>query len=383
MQLATIVTQKTIFFYSFEDKNVSSPLEEYCTTLLLNHLPDGTPAIDEKYYLLSDVLPQDYELRKNLHLKRLEQVLAQHQFERTDQSFKRECLHCRDVVTPTRASFIEHLFAKHFLQLGKSENLVYIDELIDNVQEKLDKLICLFCSKKFKDRPTLKEHMRKKGHKRINPENKAYDKFFLINYKNEMDNPKGNRQHTAKQSVQSTMSRLNCMNISNKPTASQSDSDSDWEDWEGEKQNLNCLFCSVNDTDFTAIKSHMKMSHDLDFEAAIAGLNFYEKVKVVNYIRRQIHTLRCVSCGDKFDTIKLLHDHLASSKHYGIGNKSDWDHPEFFFPTYEDDSLLCYLDDPNDNSCSTDDAIVISEEPIVSVNPNIEKLSKEGDSTCE
>lgn len=339
--------------------------------MLLNHLPDGTPAVNEKYYLLSEVLPQDYELRKNLHLKRLEQVLAQHQFERTDQTFKRECLHCRDVITPTRASFIEHLFAKHFLQLGKSENLVFIDELIENVQEKLDKLICLFCSKKFKDRPTLKEHMRKKGHKRINPENKAYDKFFLVNYKTEMETPRENG-HTAKQSVQAM---LNNMTISNKPIV-ESDSDSDWSDWEGEKQNLNCLFCSVSDTDFPTIKRHMEMQHDFDFEAAVLGLNFYEKVKVVNYLRRQMHLLRCVSCGEQFVTIKLLLDHLAAFKHYGIGNKADWDHPEFFFPTYEDDSILCYLDDPNDNSC-TEDAVVISEETIVSVNPNVERLSKE------
>lgn len=348
-------------------------MEEYCTTMLLNHLPDGTPAIDEKYYLLSDVLPQDYELRKNLHLKRLEQVLAQHQFERTDQTFKRECLHCRDVITPTRASFIEHLFAKHFVQLGKSENLVFIDELIDDVQKKLDELICLFCGKTFKDRSTLKEHMRKKGHKRINPENKAYDKFFLINYKNEMDNPKRNRHTTAKQSVESVMLQTN--NVTKNPLQGQSDSDSDWSDWEGEKQNLNCLFCSVNDTDFPAIKKHMKASHDLDFEAAISGLNFYEKVKVVNYVRRQMHTLKCVSCSEQFETIKLLHDHLAALNHYGIGKQKDWDHPEFFFPTYEDDSFLCYLDDPSDNTCTEEDAVVISEEPIVSVNPNVEKLS--------
>lgn len=353
-------------------------MEEYCTTMLLNHLPDGTPAVNEKYYLLSEVLPQDYELRKSLHLKRLEQVLQQHQFERTDQTFKRECLHCRDVIAPTRACFIEHLFAKHFLQLGKSENLVYIDELIDNVQQKLEQLICLFCSKTFKDRPTLKEHMRKKGHKRINPDNKAYDKYFLVNYKNEMDNPRGS-SHSAKQAVQSVM--RNSMNVSvSQPSAAsntQSDSDSDWSDWEGEKQRLNCLFCSINDTDFPAIKSHMKTSHEFDFETAISGLNFYEKVKVVNYMRRQMHLLKCVSCDEQFETIKLLHDHLGSSRHYGIGSKSKWDHPEFFFPTYEDDSFLCYLDDPNDNS--TDDAVVISEEPIVSVNPTVERLSKENE----
>lgn len=366
--------------------------------VLSHYQPDGTPATDEKYYLLSEVLPQDYELRKNLHLKHLEEVLKQHQFERTDRAFKRECLHCRDVIEPTRACFIEHLFTKHFLQLGKSENLVFIDELIDLVQQKLDQLICLFCSKTFKDRPTLKEHMRKKGHKRINPENKSFDKFFLVNYKNEMHNPKSDR-HTPKQSVQSAMLASNGVNTARPSSATvqtESDSDSDWSDWEGEKQNLNCLFCSANDTDFATIKNHMKTNHDFDFEAAISGLNFYEKVKVVNYMRRQMHMLKCVTCDSKFVTIKLLQDHLTSSKHYGIGDKvyllmttiqlfdlplkfllqKDWDHPEFFFPTYEDDSLLCYLDDPNDNSCA-DEVVVPEEQLCVPVNPEIEKLSRD------
>lgn len=32
------------------------------------------------------------------------------------------------------------------------------------------------------DRTALKEHMRKKLHKRINPTNKEYDKFYINNY---------------------------------------------------------------------------------------------------------------------------------------------------------------------------------------------------------
>lgn len=43
-------------------------------------------------------------------------------------------------------------------------------------------LICIYCEKLFKDRTALKEHMRKKLHKRINPNNKEYDKFYINNY---------------------------------------------------------------------------------------------------------------------------------------------------------------------------------------------------------
>lgn len=43
-------------------------------------------------------------------------------------------------------------------------------------------LQCLYCEGTFRDHATLKEHMRKKLHKRINPKNRTYDKFYVINY---------------------------------------------------------------------------------------------------------------------------------------------------------------------------------------------------------
>lgn len=43
-------------------------------------------------------------------------------------------------------------------------------------------LICIYCEGTFKDRMVLKEHMRKKFHKCINPHNKTYDKFYINNY---------------------------------------------------------------------------------------------------------------------------------------------------------------------------------------------------------
>jgi len=41
---------------------------------------------------------------------------------------------------------------------------------------------CLFCEKEFKEWSILKDHMRKKGHKRLDPKNKDYDKYYVINY---------------------------------------------------------------------------------------------------------------------------------------------------------------------------------------------------------
>lgn len=43
-------------------------------------------------------------------------------------------------------------------------------------------LQCLYCNGVFKDRSTLRDHMRKKQHKKLNPQDKKYDKFYVINY---------------------------------------------------------------------------------------------------------------------------------------------------------------------------------------------------------
>lgn len=374
-------------------------LPNYCTTMLLNQLPDGTPSKDEKYFLLCDVLPQDNELRSQLHKKHLEQALAQHQFERIDTNFERNCLFCRDVVKSTRSEYLEHLFSKHFLQLGKPENLVYIDELIDMVQHKLNDLICLFCEKTFRDRPTLKEHMRKKGHKRINPNDKSYDRFFLINYRNNKSNthPKRSKhqiqQHKQKleKKLQSKSAELqndesSTSRVNEHSTVFESDSDSNWSDWEGDKQEFICLYCPRNEVDFMKLKEHIKNEHFVDFDKEVLDLTFYDQVKIVNFIRRKIYLLQCVSCDEKFSSSGDLQNHLNAMQHHGIGNRKQWDRPEYFFPTYEDDAFLCSLDDANGtdlNACQTvvssenSSIVVLSEDTTVSINLDAEALSKE------
>jgi hypothetical protein len=46
-------------------------MEEFCTVMLMDVTPDGEYSPDETYYLLSDVLPEDRELREGLQEKRL------------------------------------------------------------------------------------------------------------------------------------------------------------------------------------------------------------------------------------------------------------------------------------------------------------------------
>lgn len=160
-QVAIFHEYLTLWHKIFTDEKQS--LEKFCSTIFMNQLPDGKPAKNEKYYLLCDVSQKDFEIRQQLKKKRLDLALAQHKYERADDSFERDCLFCRDVIKTTRSTFIEHMFNKHFLKLGMPENLVFIDNLIDVIQMHLTELKCIFCEKTFRDRSTLKEHMRKKG----------------------------------------------------------------------------------------------------------------------------------------------------------------------------------------------------------------------------
>lgn len=379
-------------------------MANHCTTMLLDQMPDGTPAKGEKYYLLCDILPQDNELRQNLQKKRLEHALEQHQFERTDTNFKRTCLFCRDSIEKTRNDFLEHLFSKHFLQIGKPENLVFIDELIDMIQGKMTNFICLFCEKKFPNRETLKEHMRKKGHKRINPTNKNYDRFFLINYQTEsyIDRKKRTEHHqkTRKQSEkdaevatadgqkeQKLPFNKGKSKQKNKNDSSvfESDSDSDWSGWEGDKQDMICLFCPQNELDTNKLKMHMLNKHKFDFDKVTESLTFYDRVKIVNFIRRKVYLLHCIWCDEEFQSTDLLQLHLTERNHYCLDDRKKWDLPEYFFPTYEDDGFLCSLDDTelDDETCvgaveSGDSTIIVhSEDTKVSINLDAEALSKE------
>lgn len=45
-----------------------------------------------------------------------------------------------------------------------------------------NRLECLSCEHIFKDKVVLKEHMRKKQHRKINPKNNEYDRFYVVNY---------------------------------------------------------------------------------------------------------------------------------------------------------------------------------------------------------
>lgn len=124
-------------------------------------------------------MKEDREVR---HKLKLDEVLKLQELERTEKSYVRDCLFCRLNFEGTRQDFIRHLSEQHNLQLGNPQNLVFIEELIEELNTMLNELKCVYCEKTFTDRNVLKEHMRKKLHKRINPQSRRFDKYYVVNY---------------------------------------------------------------------------------------------------------------------------------------------------------------------------------------------------------
>nr|XP_013189711.1 unnamed protein product [Amyelois transitella] len=340
-QIADIGAYLKYWKLRFADQNVPY----FCTTMLLDKKPDGTISLNEEYYLLSDILPEDKELRMNLQQAKLEKLLERHQFEREDKNYTRECLFCRFKSTSTRVDYLNHLYEKHNFHIAKPDNLIFIDELIDTIDNKLISLKCIFCEGKFKDRFILKEHMRKKGHKRINPDNKEYDKYFLVNYIGDKEKPRNIRQRTK----QHRPTRTDYEHDSNV------DSDPEWSEWTEENGPLiTCLLCEHTEMEYDNILDHMERQHEFSFIDLTKGYSFYHKIKIVNYIRRQIHLKQCLSCDSKFDDSKNLVKHLREAQHWAL-EKEKWDQPEYYFSTYEDDLFLCFIQDDDESWWSGDE----------------------------
>ncbi|PNF33430.1 hypothetical protein B7P43_G03360 [Cryptotermes secundus] len=207
-----------------------------------------------------------------------------------------------------------------------------------------DSLHCLFCNKLFKNQTVLKEHMRKKQHKKINPKDTEFDKFYIINYlemgknwrqvKNEPDDDDDDDE------------------LSNAENSDRRVSVGNWSDWEEDEDKVEnpvvCLFCERSSS-FDEIQSHMNNAHGFDFTRISVDMDFYHQVKLVNYVRRQVYMGHCPYCDKILPNRRELLEHMSMESHFIVPQMQLWDQPEYFFPTYENDSFLCHLNDHQDD----------------------------------
>uniref|UniRef100_UPI00358FB951 zinc finger protein 277 isoform X2 n=1 Tax=Myxine glutinosa TaxID=7769 RepID=UPI00358FB951 len=289
----------------------------------------------EQLWLLCDTLPEDRQLRERLQQQRLEEVLQQQQWERQDITFSRECFFCTDHFTGNRALLLNHMAQEHAFSVGLPDNIVSCSQLLDLLQSKLDNFQCLYCEKMFKDKSTLNSHMRKKQHRSINPRNKDYDKFYIINYLEF-----GKKWKDV---------------LSEDDRGTKDEADDDWSDWQGFPECAVCLFCDAMAESTEKLHEHMQEMHEFDLPRLRheLGLSFYQQVKLVNFIRREVYRKRCYACSSSFSNRNELVTHMTSSGHLGSPPLcKDWDQPQYYFPTYENDTLLYGLSDSEDESPS-------------------------------
>uniref|UniRef100_A0A8C4T5B7 Zinc finger protein 277 n=1 Tax=Erpetoichthys calabaricus TaxID=27687 RepID=A0A8C4T5B7_ERPCA len=241
-----------------------------------------------------------------------------------------------------------HCLYYHGFNMGLPDNIVYVGEFLTMLKKKLDNLQCLYCEKVFRDKNTLKDHMRKKQHRRINAKNKEYDQFYVINYL---------ELGKTWEEVQSEDDR-----------EMTDDQDDDWSDWQDHPVCAVCLFCDYQSETTDKLYSHMKDFHGFDLQKLKTnlGLGFYRQVKLINFIRREIYQCRCYGCQEKFSSKADVFKHVDKAKHImKLPDISVWDQPQYYFPTYENDALLCTLSDDEAESDNTDqdkDVPVISED---------------------
>jgi hypothetical protein len=144
--------------------------------------PDTPNDKSTRFYVLDDVQQEDKDIRMFMQQTRLQVLLKIQQSEREDNNFKRKCLFCNDVFVGNRSILFKHMFDSHHFNIGQPDNIVFINDLLDLLQSKIDKLQCIYCERYFKNSTAFRDHMRKKHHKKINSKNQLYDRFYMINY---------------------------------------------------------------------------------------------------------------------------------------------------------------------------------------------------------
>lgn len=59
-------------------------------------------------------------------------------------------------------------------------------------------------------------------------------------------------------------------------------------------------------------------------------LTFYQQVKLVNFIRREIHQCRCYACQEKFSSKAHVLHHIEEAGHImALPERSTWDQPQW------------------------------------------------------
>jgi len=284
------------------------------------------------FFEMSERLPEDYSLRQRLAMRRLEEALSCQQREREESSFSLPCIFCRYVARGNRSKIIHHLYMIHHLNLGSPDNLVFVQEYIEHLREKMNRNECIYCEKTFADRNVLMEHMRKRNHREVNPTNNYYDKFYIINY---LELGKRWLEVLAEDFEDSTPAFVD---------SDEEEEETTWHEWledntDEDQFRVICLYCNNNQETVPALLSHMEEHHKFDFVKFIheEKLGVYERSKFINFLRKKNFN------SPNYRTSNAETDD-KSPKPAELPKREEWDIEEELVPMFGNDHLLWLLE---------------------------------------
>ena len=85
---------------------------DYCKAVKMKS-GEGEDATEEDFFVLSDKVAEDKELRMHLQLMKLEHVLDIQEIERNNSEFKRNCFFCRTVFEGSHSKLLDHMAFDH------------------------------------------------------------------------------------------------------------------------------------------------------------------------------------------------------------------------------------------------------------------------------
>jgi len=308
-------------------------LKQICSNSKV-YLRGGNTRDKKEFYLLCDSLIEERQIRQELQLNRLNKLLLRQEFERNDTEFVGLCPFCTRTFKGNRSLLFDHMSKDHNFKVGHPDNIVNVVEFVNTIHERLNSGKCLFCDKKFELRSLLREHMRKKGHRRLNPKDQEFDKYYMINYL---------EVGKTWQTLQSEPDHFDC--------------NEDWSGWVEESELCLCFFCNVSHEKACDVYNHMKQIHMFDFCRIREDmqLSFYQQVKMTNYIRREMLLQQSKERVDPNVAAAKIWNQLTTS--------TNWNRQQYYFPTFECDAMLCQIED-KDGLIEPEDNFVVGENGI-------------------
>lgn len=272
---------------------------------------------------------EDIEIRNSLHKMRLDQIMIEHEKERTEYHNQIDCLFCTKTFDGTWHAYLQWLFEEHQFNPGRPSNLIYIPYLINLLRSKIESNACIYCSSTFPNQRTLRSHMRKKKHMRI-PNDQYFDRFYMVNY----------------------------LELNGKW---ESDNDEDEDEFNGEMEPLEVAAAADNETEIDEtvclicdkvfqspehVIYHMRQSHNFDINIVkkAAHHDFYNCVRFINFARFMKSRNICFVCQEDVEGDYV--DHIMG---HDVKFPSDTSHifgeDQLLIPFIDGDPLLTELED--------------------------------------